>query len=129
VEALRRGSGCGDEENVYDIVRFTFAGPPQLLQRREFVRARHVSRVDMTVDAPDAVPVTCATVDLSGGGMKVRGLEDVAAGTHLHFVLSSPEPGGAVISGRGRAVHVTDEGDVGLQFTAIAEGDRDRLVA
>ena len=28
VEALRRGTGYGDEEDVYDVVRFTFAGPP-----------------------------------------------------------------------------------------------------
>ena len=129
VEALRRGTGYGDEEDVYDVVRFTFAGPPQLLQRREFVRSRHVGRVDMMVDGPGTVAVTCATVDLSGGGMKVRGLEDVAVGTELHFKLASPVAGGTAISGRCRAVHVTDEGDVGVQFTAIAEADRDRLVA
>jgi hypothetical protein len=129
VETLRRGAGYGDEEDVYDVVRFTFAGPPQLLQRREFVRARHVARVDLTPDAPDAVAVTCATVDLSGGGMKVRGLEAVAVGAHLHFTLASPEPAGMPITGRCRVAHITEEGDVGVQFTALAEADRERLVA
>ncbi|HEY3018596.1 MAG TPA: PilZ domain-containing protein [Solirubrobacteraceae bacterium] len=127
VEAVRR-AGYDDEPDVRDVVRFTFAGPPQLLQRREFVRARHVARVDLTVDEPGAAALTCATVDLSGGGMKLRGLEDVAVDTQLHFRLASPEAGGTPISGRCRVVHVTDEGDVGVQFTAIAETDRDRLV-
>ena len=121
LKALGRAPRHTDQEGVFDVVRFTATGPPQLLQRREYVRTHYV--LDM-----DVMGTECRAVNVSGGGMRIRGLERVAVGDELPFRLEPPPPGGMPIVGRARVVWVTDDADVGVEFIAIEPDDRDRLV-
>ena len=83
----RRGIGRGYGEK--DTVRFAHRGSPQLLKRREYVRA--------TVDLPltllagdadgDDVAMHAHAIDLSGGGMLVKGLRAPRLGDELRFEL------------------------------------------
>jgi hypothetical protein len=110
-----------DPSGVCQLVRFTYSGPPQLMQRREFIRTAHVTPVNLfDLGDPDAVAE-------AGSGLLVRGLETIAAGDHLHVELAL-EPGGPRIAAECRAVRVTAEGHHGVRFTRIADIDRDQLV-
>jgi len=117
-----------DPRHVRQVVRFTFAGPPQLMQRREFIRAGHVTLVSLfDLGDPDAVAQSGFTMNISGGGLLVRGCTglDVDDLVRADLLL---EPGGPRILAECRVVRVTDEGHVAVQFTAIADADRDILV-
>jgi hypothetical protein len=117
-----------DPEQVRQVVRFTFAGPPQLMQRREFIRADYVTLVSLfDLGDPDAVAQPGFTVNISGGGLLVRGCAGLEVEDHVHADLLV-EPHGPRIVAECRVVRVTDDGHVAVQFTAIAEADRDILV-
>ncbi len=123
----RRGSGRGYGEK--DTVRFAHRGSPQLLKRREYVRA--------TVDLPltllaaeadgDDVTTHAHAIDLSGGGMLVKGLRAPQLGDELRFVLE-PGDGEPPVTGCGRVVRLETSDRVGLQFSDVAQPDRIRLM-
>jgi hypothetical protein len=104
-----------------DLIRFRPAEPAEVLQRREFVR----------IDSPQPVVVDGAVrthaVDISGGGMLLRGLEHLREGQRVRFSL---ELGGshAPIQGGARVVRVGREGQRGLVFDAISAKERQRLI-
>jgi c-di-GMP-binding flagellar brake protein YcgR len=109
-----------------EIVRFEQSGrPPQLLQRRAYVRTDLIAM--MLVTAPGGKPQRCMTLNVSGGGVLVRGLREVAEDTEVDFDLRL-DLLPARIQGRCRVVRQTPDGCHGLQFTEIDDGDRDRLV-
>jgi hypothetical protein len=115
-------------EGVRQILRFTFSGPPQLMQRREFIRADHAAAVTLfDIADPDAVAQAGFTINISGGGLLARGFTGMENDDRLHVDLLL-EPGGPRIIARSRVVRVTPEGHVAVQFTEIAPGDRDTLV-
>lgn len=124
VPLYRRGGAS------HDTVRFAHRGSPQLLKRREFVRA--TVDLPLTLTGPDAddEPVTthAHAIDLSGGGMLVDGLlacprrDDV-----LSFTLDLAD-GGEPVSGIGRVVRLETAARVGLQFTNLDQPDRIRLM-
>jgi hypothetical protein len=117
-----------DPAGVRQVVLFTYAGPPQLMQRREFIRAAHVCRLALfDLGDPDAVAETGFTVNVSGGGMLVRGFRSLAVGDELRAELML-EPGGPRLVATCRVVHGTPDGRHGVQFTSIGDVDRDRLV-
>jgi hypothetical protein len=123
----RRGIGRGYGEK--DTVRFAHRGSPQLLKRREYVRA--------TVDLPltlsaagadvDDVTVHAHAIDLSGGGMLVKGLQAPRLGDELRFELELGD-GDAPVAGCGRVVRLETYDRVGLQFSDVAQPDRIRLM-
>src|SRR3954452_1656194 len=112
LKALGRPPRHTDQEGVFDVVRFTATGPPQLMQRREDVRTHFV--LDMNVMGTE-----CRTVNVSGDGLRIRGLEGAGVGDELPFQLEAPPQDGLPILGRARVVRVTDDGDLGVEFLAI----------
>ncbi len=122
VPAYRRGA-------AHDTVRFAHRGSPQLLKRREFVRA--------TVDLPltllrgradDDQVTTAHAIDLSGGGMLVDGLLDCPRrDEELAFALDLGD-GAEPVRGRGRVVRLETAKRAGLQFTELEQADRVRLM-
>jgi hypothetical protein len=126
VPQYRRGRGRGYEHK--DTVRFAHRGSPQLLTRREFVRA--TVTLPLTIDGAAAdqedVSAHAQALDLSGGGMLVRGLHAPALGDEHGFVLELAD--GEPVQGRGRVVRLVAEDRVGLQFTELEQEDRVRLM-
>jgi hypothetical protein len=127
VPAHRRGSGRGYGEK--NTVRFAHRGSPQLLKRREYVRA--TVDLPLTVLAADAdeedVTTHAQAIDLSGGGMLVKCLTAPALGTELRFLLDLGDDGPPV-HGAGRVVRHDDGTRVGLQFTDVDQADAIRLM-
>jgi hypothetical protein len=131
VPRYRRGAGRGygpgwGEKNT---VRFAHRGSPQLLKRREFVRA--TVDLPLTLLAPNAdeenVMTNAQAIDLSGGGMLVKGLEHAHLDDVLRFELELGDDQDAVC-GRGRVVRLETDDRVGLQFCDLDQPDRIRLM-
>ena len=123
----RRGIGRGYGEK--DTVRFAHRGSPQLLKRREYVRA--TVDLPLTLLAGDAdgedVAIHAHAIDLSGGGMLVKGLRAPRLGDELRFELELGD-GEAPVAGHGRIVRLETADRVGLQFCDVAQPDRIRLM-
>ena len=103
-----------------ETVRFELSGRTQLLQRRAHVRTDCIAAV--LFDGRRAM-----TLNLSGGGLLVKGLAGAEVGEEIDFDLRL-DLLPARIQGRCRVVRRTPEGFVGVQFTEIDEGERDRLI-
>jgi c-di-GMP-binding flagellar brake protein YcgR len=121
VPATRRGSSD-------PTVRFAHRGTPQLLKRREYVRA--TVQLPLTLVRPGAdeevVTADARALDLSGGGMLIGGLANPRLGDEHGFALlvgEEAEP----IRGRGRVVRLVGADKAGLQFTELDEAGRIRL--
>jgi c-di-GMP-binding flagellar brake protein YcgR len=121
VPATRRGSSD-------PTVRFAHRGTPQLLKRREYVRA--TVQLPLTLVRPGAdeevVTADARALDLSGGGMLIGGLTNPRLGDEHGFALlvgDEAEP----IRGRGRVVRLVGADKAGLQFTELDEAGRIRL--
>jgi hypothetical protein len=123
----RRGIGRGYGEK--DTVRFAHRGSPQLLKRREFVRATVDLPLTLLADDADVddVATHAHAIDLSGGGMLVKGLPMPRLGDELRFELELGD-GEAPVTGRGRVVRLETSDRVGLQFSDVAQPDRIRLM-
>lgn len=108
-----------------DLIRFRAVEPPEVLQRREFVRIDAPQPVHLT--DPVGAPIATHAVDVSGGGMLLRGLEHLAEGDVLRFSLDlGPEE--RPLEGRARVVRVDDDGHRGLVFEALSSSERQRLI-
>jgi hypothetical protein len=110
-------------------LRFHFRGAPEKVFRRAYVRTDYVARVFLTLPAAPERPGPCVTMNVSGGGLLLRGVPgDAPADADVAFVLdlgaSMPR-----VTGSCRIVRRTPEGFIGVQFSEIADADRDRLVA
>jgi c-di-GMP-binding flagellar brake protein YcgR len=103
-----------------ETVRFEPTGRTQLLQRRAHVRTDCIAAV--LFGGRRAM-----TLNLSGGGLLVKGLGGVEIGEEVDFDLRL-DLLPARVQGRCRVVRQTPEGFVGVQFTEIDEGERDRLI-
>jgi hypothetical protein len=118
------GTGFGDK----NIVRFAHRGSPQLLKRREFIRA--TVDLPLTLLAPGAdeedVTTHAHALDLSGGGMLVRGLEAPHLDDEVRFELELGD-GQAPVTGRGRVVRLESADRVGLQFCDLEQADCVRI--
>jgi hypothetical protein len=127
VPQYRRGIGRGYGEK--NTVRFAHRGSPQLLKRREFIRAT----VDLPLrllgaDADEQDVTTLAqAIDLSGGGMLVKGLHAPHLDDELRFELDLGA-GDAPVRGLGRVVRLETEDRVGLRFTDVDQADRIRIM-
>jgi hypothetical protein len=118
------GAGFGDK----NVVRFAHRGSPQLLKRREFIRA--TVDLPLTLLAPGAdeegVTTHAHALDLSGGGMLVKGLETPHLDDEVGFELQLGD-GGAPVRGRGRVVRLETADRVGLQFSVLEQADCVRI--
>jgi hypothetical protein len=123
----RRGIGRGYGEK--DTVRFAHRGSPQLLKRREYVRATvDLPLTLVTADADEEDVTTHAhAIDLSGGGMLVKGLRAPKLGDELRFALELGD-GEPSVTGLGRVVRLETDDRVGLQFADVDQPDRIRLM-
>lgn len=95
--------------------------------RRTWVRTDYVARVFM-LGIGGGPPRKCVTLNLSGGGLLVRGLQEADIGEELRFDLQLGG-GERAVSGTCRIVRNTPEGFRGVMFASIAQEDRDRLTA
>jgi c-di-GMP-binding flagellar brake protein YcgR len=108
-----------------EALRFEHTGRTQLLQRRAHVRTDLIAAVIFTPDGGTARKAM--TLNVSGGGLLVRGLAGVGVDEDLAFDLRL-DLLPARVQGRCRVVRGTPDGLHGLQFTEIDEGDRDKIV-
>jgi hypothetical protein len=109
-------------------VRFAHRGSPQLLRRREYVRASVDLPLTLLPAGADEQSMTMRAhaIDLSGGGMLVKGLAHAPRlDEELRFELDLGD--GAPVCGAGRVVRLETADRVGLQFTQIAQADCVRL--
>lgn len=107
------------------LVRFYVDGPPEVVQRRQFVRVIAPQRVTLD-DGCGSVAETKA-LNISGGGMLVIGPDTLELGAEILFnlYLSEDEP---PVKGLGRVVRLADNRQRGIAFDDISRVDRDRLI-
>jgi hypothetical protein len=109
-----------------DLLRFRDLHSLELLQRREDVRVKSVRTVLVSVRGTLA-PIESTTLDISGGGMLVGGLEYLRIGSRLDFRLTT-EPDSHPIVGSGIVVRSDSTGRRAIAFHTISDGNRRRLV-
>src|SRR4051812_36098633 len=126
VPQYRRGTGRGF--GAKNVVRFAHRGSPQLLRRREYIRA--TVDLPLTLRARDTdeedVTTRAQALDLSGGGMLVKGLRCPELNQELRFALELGD-GEPPVRGAGRLVRQETDDRFGLQFTEISQPDCIRL--
>jgi hypothetical protein len=131
VPRYRRGVGRGIGRGYGDknTVRFAHRGSPQLLKRREFVRATVDLPLTLLGGGADEEDVTthAQALDLSGGGMLVKGLQAPHVDDRLRFALDLGD-GQDPVQGGGRVVRLESVDRVGLQFTDVDQADRIRIM-
>lgn len=132
VPAYRRGAarGHGITWGQQNTVRFAHRGSPQLLKRREYVRATVDLPLTLTGPGADDEPVTlhAHAIDLSGGGMLVDALDMCPRRDDVLSFTLDPTDGGEPVRGRGRVVRLETAQRAGLQFTELEQTDRVRLM-
>ena len=107
-----------------DLLRFTAAEEPEIVQRREFVRVEDVQPV--VVETGGAGSVKTHAIDVSGGGMLLSGAERLELNTQIRFQLELE--GELPIEGRARVVRADGGERRGVVFEEIDEADRQRLI-
>jgi c-di-GMP-binding flagellar brake protein YcgR len=127
VPQYRRGIGRG--YGPKNIVRFAHRGSPQLLKRREFIRATVDLPLTLLGGGADEEDVTtqAQALDLSGGGMLVGGLSAPHLDDVLRFEVSL-DGDAAPVRGTGRVVRLESGDRVGLQFVDVDQADRIRMM-
>ncbi|HLI32469.1 MAG TPA: PilZ domain-containing protein [Solirubrobacteraceae bacterium] len=97
-----------------------------VLQRREYVRVRATCPVEVHI-AGTSTPIESSSLDLSGGGMLLGGLDHLRVGDHLDFRLNTA-PEAPPITGSGTVVRMESDGRRAIAFDSISEGNQRRLV-
>lgn len=108
----------------HDLVRFHAVEGPEVLQRREFVR---VAASQPVMVATEEEQVDAHTVDISGGGLLLTGLDALEIDTPVRFKLHL-HTGEAPIEGNARVVRTSADGKRGVVFEEISRVDRQRLI-
>jgi hypothetical protein len=112
-----------------ELLRFRNLRPIDVVQRREYVRVQTSRQVLVTIGG-SAAAIETRSVDLSGGGMLLSGLEHVRVGERIGFRLLTEPDGqsGSQITGTGKVVRSNPGGRCAIEFDSISEGDRRRLI-
>lgn len=108
-----------------DLLCFRADDAPEVLQRREFVRVEGAQPVQLRGVA-DGQPVTTHAIDVSGGGMLLRGAGSLEVGAQIGFRLELDDE--LPIEGRARVVRVDGQEQRAVVFEEIADADRQRLI-
>jgi PilZ domain len=99
---------------------------PSLIQRREHARVEADLAVTL-VKASDAKRLTARTVNVSGGGVMVRGASEIEVGDRVRVVLWLDD-GGRPLETPARVVRDIQPAAYGLLFDLIDEPARERLI-
>ena len=119
-----------------DLVRFDVSEPPDVTQRREFVRVPTAHKVEVAKERNGVAsaaggaggdPINTHALDISGGGMLVSGGDALPLGAHVRFSLNL-RPDAPPIEGNAQVVRAGDEGKRALVFDEISRADRQRLI-
>lgn len=121
---IRLGGNVSMQED--EMLRFAALRSIDVVQRREYVRVKASRQVLVTFGGSSA-SIESHSVDLSGGGMLLSGLDHVRVGERVGFRLIT-EPDGAHITGTGTVVRSDAGGRRAIAFDSISEGDRRRLI-
>ena len=108
-----------------DLVRFTVDGPPQIVQRRQFVRV--IAPQPVTLDDDDGWVSDTRSLNISGGGMLVSGPAVLDLDREIRFAISLGEDV-APVTGLGRVVRAASDQQRAIVFEEIRQGDRERLI-
>jgi hypothetical protein len=100
---------------------------PALIQRREFARADAIVPVRIWPSEGYGEPVETNTLNLSGNGMLLNGVEMLRPGDGFRYELDLPDEG-EPIEGHGRVAREGPRGQRGCAFETITDGDRERVV-
>jgi hypothetical protein len=108
-----------------DAARLDFDQGPEVIQRRQFVRIETTTSVVVTRE--DGTTQTAHTLNLSGAGLLLGGVTGLQNDDliKLDIDVGEEEPDVHV---RGRVVRTPTEGQFGVRFEMIEEGDRERLI-
>lgn len=117
-----RLGGCASLVD-HETLRF---GDLHFVQRREYVRVKATVPVRVKPES-EKYEIECVSLDLSGGGMLLRGLEKLAAGDRVAFAFA-PDEGDPEITGEAMIVRIDSEENCALCFEQITEADRRRLI-
>ena len=100
-------------------------GEVERIQRREFVRVdAHVAVSVRGIDEP--LGGETATLDVSGGGIRISDPWELPLGLEVRVELSLPD--GEPVHALGRVVRAAAEGEKGISFDDLARPDEDRLI-
>ncbi len=121
---VRLGGNVSLEDG--ELLRFADLHSLDVIQRREYVRVKAARPVQITLEGSSAA-IESHSVDLSGGGMLLGGLDHVRVGERIGFRLCT-ETDGAQIIGTGTVVRSDPGGRRAVAFDSISDGDRRRLI-
>ncbi|HEY1687836.1 MAG TPA: PilZ domain-containing protein [Solirubrobacteraceae bacterium] len=97
-----------------------------VVQRREYVRVDASLSVEVRL-AGTSEPLDCRSIDLSGGGMLLRGIEHLHVGERLGFSIKLKESAPDVV-GKATIVRCDEGGARALCFDSISDTDQQRLI-
>ncbi len=107
-----------------DLVRFDVLEEPDLLQRRDFVRVPVASPVKLRIGKSREL-IDAYALDISGGGMLLRGPSRLELDTEIQFVLEIGD-GQRPIEGSAKVVRAPGGDLRGVAFHQVP--DRERLI-
>lgn len=108
------------------VLAVTAIGPLEHLQRRQWVRAQVVVPVELRADAHHGGgTVRTTTIDLSGGGVRIKMPDSLPQGEELRLVLWLPD---GPIEVDGTVLDDTDGQSVRVAFDHVPESVSKRLV-
>ena len=108
-------------------LQFQLDADPSLIQRREYARVQADLPVSVVRESGDGEQITARTVNISGGGVMVRGVPEVELGERVCVVLWLDD-GRRPLETPARVVRDVEPGVVGLLFDLIDEPARERLI-
>jgi hypothetical protein len=108
-----------------DLLRFSAAQAPEVVQRREFVRVDGAQRVEVE-SGRDSGTVKTHAVDVSGGGMLLSGAERLELDAVIRFRLELDDE--LPIEGRARVIRADGPERRAVVFEEVEEADRQRLI-
>ena len=119
------GTPTAPDPSHPNVLRIDGLHPLGVIQKREYARVDLRRPVLMYPDSGQA-PVEGYTVDLSGGGFLLAGVDSLEVGETAEFLLAlTPE---LAIRTRGKVVRLDPEGRRAVGFDSISDFDRRRIV-
>jgi hypothetical protein len=101
---------------------------PSVIQRRDHARVQADLPVTVIRESEEGERITARTVNVSGGGVMVRGVAEVEVGERVSVVLWLDDEGKRPLETPARVVRDIEPGVVGLLFDLIDEPARERLI-
>jgi PilZ domain len=106
------------------LICFRIVDPPEVIQRREYVRLPTEQKVSVVGAGVRAI---ARTLNLSGGGMMLRDLYELEIDDRVHFRIDVDHEQPPV-EGWARVVRVGPRGERAFEFEQISKRQRERLI-